>query len=250
MSLQAISLTEYLVVFMRTATCIMILPGFSMRQVPMRVRLFLAVAVSVSIFLLVENTISVDDNLPATELLQIVVMEFLIAFVIAIPVRFLFLALSFLGEVIMQFIGLNPIPGTPIGEDQATSTLSSLFNITAVVLFFSSGLAIEFFAAIALSFEVFPPGEVFLIDGILQNITENLTAFFHLVVRLGAPIIIYVVIMNLIAGLVNKLTPQIPIYFVSAPFLICGGLVLLAWLVDDMFFLFHMELERLIGERF
>ena len=98
MNIQAISLTEYLVVFMRTGTCIMLLPGFSMRQVPMRLRLFIAVAVSVSIYLLVEGSINVSDNLPATELLQIVLVEFLIAFVIAIPIRFLFLALSFLGE--------------------------------------------------------------------------------------------------------------------------------------------------------
>ena len=32
--------------------------------------------------------------------------------------------------------------------------------------------------------------------------------------------------MNLAIGLLNKLTPQIPIYFISLPFVITGGLIL------------------------
>ena len=32
--------------------------------------------------------------------------------------------------------------------------------------------------------------------------------------------------MNFSFGLVNKMTPQIPVYFISLPFLIAGGLFL------------------------
>ena len=171
----------------------------------------------------------------------------LIAFMLAIPVRLFVLALSFLGEIIMQMIGLNPIPGTPIGDDQATTTLSSLFNITSVTLLFSSGLILSFIGGIAQSFIVLPPGEIFSADGFLETLSENLTGFFGVILRLAAPIVIFSIVMNLIAGLVNKLSPQIPVYFVSTPFLICGGLFILSWIGDDILLIFHTELQSLIN---
>ena len=44
------------------------------------------------------------------------------------------------------------------------------------------------------------------------------------VIRLGSPFIAYAILVNLAIGFVNKLTPQIPVYFISLPFVIAGGL--------------------------
>jgi flagellar biosynthetic protein FliR len=46
------------------------------------------------------------------------------------------------------------------------------------------------------------------------------------VLRLGSPFVAYAVLINLAIGFVNKLTPQIPVYFISLPFVIAGGLIL------------------------
>lgn len=250
MSFAGFALIDYFAVFIRTAACIMLLPGFSMNQIPMRFRLYIAIGVSFSIFLLVENTFTLNQNPSAAEIFALVFTEMTIAVALVLSVRFLFLALSFLGEVLMVFLSFNPIPGTPIGDDQATTTLSSLFNITAIVLFFSSGLVMEVFGAIVQSFIVFPPGTIISGGDIVQNLTHKLGEFFYIVIRLGGPLIIFGIIMNLIAGLVNKLTPQIPIYFVATPFIICGGLVILTWIGDDMLLLFNREVQNHLNELF
>ncbi|WP_425530453.1 flagellar biosynthetic protein FliR [Stenotrophomonas maltophilia] len=39
-------------------------------------------------------------------------------------------------------------------------------------------------------------------------------------------------------GFVNKLTPQIPIYFISLPFVIAGGLILFYFAVPTLLSLF------------
>jgi flagellar biosynthetic protein FliR len=126
--------------------------------------------------------------------------------------------------------------------------MSGLFNVTAIVLFFSTGLHLTFIMALAMSFVTYPPGILVEISSFVENITSNLGVFFNIVVRLGAPLLIYAVIFNLIAGLVNKLTPQIPVYFVSAPFLICGGMVLLTWIGDDILLLFIHEVGQFINQ--
>jgi len=238
------SIIGFMLVFTRVSTCLMILPGFSSVQVPINVRLFIALGVAVAVFSLAKIPFNYSVPIRPEQIFKLMAGEFLIAAALAIPIRFFFLALSFLGEVITHLIGLNPIPGTPIADNQSSTVLSGLFNVTATVLFFSTGLHFSFIMALAMSFELYPPGEVLSISLILSNTVENLGQFFNIVLRLGSPIVIYAVIANLIAGLVNKLTPQIPVYFVSAPFLICGGIVLLTWMGDDLLMNFHLEVSN------
>lgn len=250
MSGLSVAFTEYFVVLVRTAACVMVLPGFSMSQIAMQIRLYTAIALSICIYFLVYDSINLQNNLSVPQLAHIIFSEVLLAFMIAIPIRILHLSLSFLGEVIMQMIGLNPIPGTPIGDTQATTVLSSLFNMTAIVLFFSSGLFMGFVGGLAQSFVTFPPGAVIGVDAFVETLSEDVSEFFRIVLRLMAPLLIFSIVMNVIAGMVNKLTPQIPVYFVSTPFLICGGVMILTWVGDDMMLIFHVEMQNFIGRLF
>ena len=238
---------DFFLVFVRSAACVMVLPGLSMSQIPMRVRIYAAVAISLAVYLLLPPVVHPVTAVDPIEFLRLIFIEAATGVGLALPIRFLFLALSFLGEIIVQYIGLNPIPGTPIGEDQAVTTLSSLFNITAIVLFFSTGLINQFVLALAQSYSVFPIGVAIPAADLLTHMVQSINDYFKIMLRLGAPLIIYAVLLNMLAGLVNKLTPQIPIYFVSTPFLICGGLVILVWSSDNMLFLFNIEVERVIN---
>ncbi|MEM9279625.1 MAG: flagellar biosynthetic protein FliR, partial [Pseudomonadota bacterium] len=203
-------LQEFFLVFIRTSFCVMLLPGLSMSQIPMQVRLYAAAAFAIAVFLLLPTSINTTPVESLGDLLQLIFIEALIGASLALPIRFLFLALTFLGEIIVHYIGLNPIPGTPIGEDQAITTLSSLFNITAVVLLFSTGLMEGFVLAIAESYTLFPKGSGIPVADLLSHLAQSLGEYFRMIIRLGAPIIIYAVLLNMLAGLVNKLTPQIP----------------------------------------
>lgn len=233
----------------RTTTAFMILPGFSAAQIPMRVRLFLALAVTYSVFFLADDlsgrAIFQQEPTPAWFLVM-TLREMLVAAILAVPIRFLFLSLSFAGEITMQFVGMNPIPGTPIGDDQPATALSAYYNMAALVLFFVTGVHLHFIMALALSFEAFPPGEILNAPVIVERFATDLSTFFNIALRLSAPILVYSVVVNLIAGLVNKLTPQIPIYFVSTPFLIFGGLYILLIIGNDILFNFNVEASRLV----
>ena len=232
--------------FFRTSACVMILPGLSMSQLPMRVRLFAAAAIALAVQALIDMPLQVDIQIQSAEMFGLIFHEMIIGIALALPLRLLFTALTFLGEIVVQFIGLNPIPGTPIGEDQAMPSMSSLFNLTAVVILLSTGMLEGFVIALAMSYEAIPIGDFLQIGELLELLSKQLDEFFAIMLRLGSPLIIYAILVNLLAGLVNKLTPAIPIYFVSTPFLICGGLVLLAWTADDILFLFNVEVGKII----
>ena len=61
---------------------------------------------------------------------------------------------------------------------------------------------------------------------------------FFLVIRLGSPFVAYAILVNLTIGFVNKLTPQIPIYFISQPFVIAGGMIIFYFAIGTMLTLF------------
>ena len=59
-----------------------------------------------------------------------------------------------------------------------------------------------------------------------------------MVLRLGSPFVAYGILVNLATGFINKLSPQIPVYFISLPFVITGGLVLVYFAIPTMLSLF------------
>jgi len=45
--------------------------------------------------------------------------------------------------------------------------------------------------------------------------------------RLASPFVLYGLMFQISIGFINKLAPQIPIYFISTPYLLMGGLFML-----------------------
>ena len=61
----------------------------------------------------------------------------------------------------------------------------------------------------------------------LREVADALGESFRLTLRIASPSVIYALIVNLALALVNRLTPQIQIVFIAAPFVVAGALALL-----------------------
>jgi flagellar biosynthetic protein FliR len=77
------------------------------------------------------------------------------------------------------------------------------------------------------SYKVMPLGVGFDPQGVLITLTNALGTTFYIMLRLASPFIIYGLLFNVAIGMVNKLAPQMPLYFISLPYLIMGGMFLL-----------------------
>lgn len=232
------------IVFMRVTGFLLVLPGFSTSQVPAMVRLF--VAFGVTILVLSLNGIP-EVTLPqsAFTLFRVMFVEFAVGVAFGFPVRLLFLLVQSLGEIITNLIGLNPLPGAAIAGEQPTTTISSLLHITSIVLLFSTGVHFQLIIGISQSYALIPVQHGFGLSGYLEMLVEELAFISLVIMRLCAPFIVYAFIVNFTSGIINKLTPQVPVYFVSAPFLIAGGLGCIYVLGDDIAAAILIEARRL-----
>jgi len=221
-------LLDTFVVFCRIGACLLLMPGFSSPRVPRTVRLFLAVALTFALvpLLSVEIGAAVSDTTPTTMLL-LVFSELSIGAMIGVLGRLYFGALETLTNAIALAIGLSSPLGGPVDDTEPLPPIASLLMLAATVLFFVADLHWEVLRGLVGSYLALPVGGMFDAWFGLAQVTDCLAKSFTLALRISSPFIVYALTVNLAVGLAAKLTSQIPVYFITAPAVVLGGLVLL-----------------------
>jgi flagellar biosynthesis protein FliR len=227
--------------FCRVGACLMLMPGFSSPQIPVQVRLFLAIAVTLSIApMLIDHLPLKAFSEEPLMALRYIATELLVGATIGMLGRFFLLALETMATAAALSIGLSNPFGVVGEESEVLPPLVTFITMSATALIFITDLHWEVFRGIAASYDAIPVKENFDINFSVLNLSKVLTETFKIALRISAPFILYAIITQLTISIINRLTPQISIYFISMPFLICGGLFL-AYLVIksylDQFFL-------------
>jgi len=224
--------------FCRVGACFLVLPGISSSRVPVQVRLLLVVAITVAmlgqIWPLLE---AVDVGQPAL-LARLIISETIIGVFIGLAVRLYLLALGFIATAIGTVIGFGNLMGPGFEETEPQAAIGTLLTMSALLLLFIFDFHHAVIRSLIASYSVVPVSVTVETETLLVNLTETLKESFLLVLKLGSPFIAYALIVNLMIGVLNKLTPQIPIYFISLPFVIAGGVLLLYFAVPSLLSLF------------
>lgn len=213
--------------FCRIGACFIVMPGLSSARVPPQIRLFVAVAVTAALLMSLSGFIqpAVDRNPNA--LLLLIGSELLVGTLIGLTARIFTLALSFIGQGIATMVGYGAVGGTAIEENEPQAPLASIISLAALLLLFSLDFHHEVVRALVDSYQVIPVESLFDPQGALVDLGDTMRDAFMVMLRLGSPFIAYGILVNVAIGFVNKLTPQIPVYFISLPFVIAGGMLLL-----------------------
>src|SRR5690625_6355974 len=126
--------------FCRIGATMMLMPGLSSTNIPMQVRLFLALAVSLALApLLLAMARRAVIGTESHAMLWLIGGELLIGALIGLLAQIFFLALQALASVIASAVGFSGVPGAPIEGHEPTPALVSLITVTAVVLMFQTG---------------------------------------------------------------------------------------------------------------
>ena len=231
--------------FCRIGGCLMFMPGFSSSRIPAQARLFLAVATTLALAPLLLPTLgeTVAGFSPLPGFLTLV-SETLIGVTIGLMGRVFFLALDFTGTAIASFVGFSNVPGIPLESAEPNPTIAALITLTAVTLFFLTNLHWEVLRGLVASYRILPVEEGYSAQFGLIQFTDALSDAFMLAMQISAPFIIYSVSINVLFGIVNKLTPQIAVYFVSLPFVVLGGLFVLYFTLGELLTIFTQSFGK------
>ncbi|PLP57130.1 flagellar biosynthetic protein FliR [Mesorhizobium loti] len=224
--------------FCRVGACFMLMPGLSSIRLPLQVRLFTAVAVTVGLLAFLWDKIYPHVDMRPAIFVPMIVSELLVGGLIGAMTRLYMEALRFIGAGIAMLIGYGGAGGPAIEEPEPQAAVAALISFSALMLLFALNFHHEVIRALITSYDVAPVNVFFSAQASLVDVTDTLSESFLLVLRLGSPFVAYAILINLAIGFVNKLTPQIPIYFISLPFVIAGGLILFYFAIPTLLSLF------------
>lgn len=228
--------------FCRVGGCLMLMPGFSSSHVPKQARIFIAIAVTLALAPLLLPTVKAAvSSFTAFMGLQLLITEIVKGALIGLMARYFFLALEFVATLAATSIGFANLPGVPIEESQSMSSLATMITMTATVLFFMMDLHMEVMRALIASYQAMPINGALSTQFNLVQVTDVLSRAFVLALQIGSPFIVYSISINALFGIANKLIPQIGIYFISLPFVVTGGLVVLYFVLSDFLRLFMAD---------
>jgi flagellar biosynthetic protein FliR len=227
--------------FCRIGGCLMLMPGFSSTRVPVNVRLFIAIAVTLALSpVLLPVLQTALPQLPAATVVALVISETMIGALIGVMGRMFFLALQFMATAAAMYIGLGSMPGSPVEDAEPLPAFAVLITLTATLLFFLTDQHWEVLRALLASYSALPVTELFAVDFGLAKLTDATSNAFILALQISSPFIVYTLIINLMVGIANKLVPQIPIYFISIPVVLAGGFFLLYFMIGEALRVFMM----------
>jgi flagellar biosynthetic protein FliR len=236
-----------LIVFCRVGACFMILPGISSERVPVQLRLFVAVAVALAITPFVYEDLRTTAAGPASDLLAVLVTETLAGIFLGFLVRIFFMALEFAAIAMANFAGFGSVFSHSVDGNDPSTPYSAFVTMPAVTLFFLTDQHFNVIRMLQNSYGVFKVGTAAPMPLDLQTIVNTFGTAFKLTLQLSAALVVYSLTVNLAFGFLNKMVPQIPIYFVSTPFVVLGGLIILLQIDKTMLEIFSSLVTQAIA---
>ena len=229
-------------IFCRIGACFMLMPAFSSSRLPTKVRLFLAVGISLALTPLlgaeVERAVAGRSQ---AGLLLAIAGELVTGGTIGLMARIFFLALQTLMTAAAQGVGLATPAGMTGEDDGQVPAIATLLSLCAVTLLFVTEQHWEILRAVVDSYSRLPPGNALTAGISLGMLVDRLSETFLLGVKLASPFLVYSMVVNFAVGLTTKLTPQIPVYFIAMPIVTAGGLLLFYATADDLLSMFVAE---------
>ncbi len=214
-------------VFARVGAIMMLLPGIGEQAVPPRVRLSLALLLSLTLFPLVGGTLpAVPDTVSG--LIGGIIREILIGLLIGGVLKLFFSSLAIAGEIVSLQTTLGFSQTASPMEAQPSTSLSTFLTLMGLTLVFATNLHHLFIGAIFGSYELFAPGRDLPVGDAGTLAIQTVGRSFALGLQLAAPVLIFAIVFNIATGLVGRLMPQFQVFFVASPLSVIFGLSIFA----------------------
>jgi flagellar biosynthetic protein FliR len=132
-------------------------------------------------------------------------------------VRVLFAAVYVAGDIVSLQSGfafarfMDPINMTQ------SSPVEQFLNILTIMIFFAIDAHHTIIQGLAASFKILPVGAVTLRYPLLTYLTDTTGKVFSVGLKIGAPVIVTLVLVELSLGMLSKMIPQINIFVEGVP---------------------------------
>src|SRR6202163_4577295 len=236
----------FLLMFARLGTMVMLMPGLGEQGIPARIRLVVALMLTLVMLPLHRAAYSVDITKTFVPLVGLLIQEFIVGVVLGLTARLALSALQVAGATIAQQLGLGFVTSFDPTQGQQGVLIGNFLAMLGVALIFATDLHHLVIAALDDSYMLFAPGEIPLLGDVAALTTRTVSTAFRIGIQLSAPFMVFGLLFNLGLGILSRLMPQMQVFFVGMPLSILGGLMLLLLVIGIMMTTFLGEVETVL----
>lgn len=230
---------------LRILALFMTAPVLSMRNVPARVKIGLAVltALAAAPSLPAGTTLS----LGSPRALEAVLQQVLVGATMGFAARIVYAAAEFAGEIAGLQMGLNYAGFFDPGTGGTGTAVGRLFSTMAAWLFVVLNGQLLLTAAVIRSFDTFPVGQEPL--ALLRVLAPHQwgAEVFHLGLWIALPMVSMLLFVNLVLGVISRVAQQLSIFSIGFPITLTVGLVGVVVGLPMLERPFTLSLERMLG---
>jgi flagellar biosynthetic protein FliR len=206
---------KFLLIFTRVVAVLWLLPLFSSRAVsaPFKAGLSLLIAYLLFDSMTFEQSFSSDPYM----MLLFVFKEVFIGLAIGFSVRVLFVAVNVAGEIISIQSGFSFARFMDPLSMAQVSIIEQMKSLLAMLLFLATDSHHILIRAMVSSFKDVPIGSVMIQQSLFQYLIVATGKVFVTGFKIGAPIIVTLLFVEVALGMLSKMIPQINIFIEGVP---------------------------------
>ncbi len=223
----------FMLVFARIGAMVMLLPGLGESNIPVRVKLAIALLLTLIILPLHRAAYHVDMT-SLSSLLVLMLHEIVIGVVLGATARVTLSALPVAGSVIAQQLGLGFVTSVDPTQGQQGLLIGNFLTMLGMTLLFATDTHHLVIAALNDSYRIFSPGEAMSTGDVAALATRAFAAAFKIGMQLSAPFLVFGLVFNIGLGVLARLMPQMQVYFVGVPLSIMVGFLIFAVVLTAM----------------
>ena len=197
-----------MLVLTRVSAVIMTAPVTGAYSVPYKIKALLIIAVSALITPLVSHhQVPIPANMAG--LVPLALDELVIGLCLGLGAQMLFVAAQVTGQMAGQMSGmqlsgvLNPSSGSSI------PLFAQLLDLTSTATFVLIGGPAMILSGLLKTFHQMPPGHVTMPSDFIHHLVTLLSFGFEMGIKMGAPVVLSLLISILLLGLIGRVLPQL-----------------------------------------
>lgn len=221
-----IEIVSFAMVLIRISCFIVVWPIFGVETVPNSIKVLLALVLTLAVFPVLPRAIGVND-FGSPLLITMVIKEVFIGITFGFVARAFFMATRVAGELISLSVGLSGAQLYNPSMGGQTTPMDQLIYMLAALLYLAIDGHHLLLTGLVDTFRLIPIGPQMVNLKSLQQIGAVLQEVISIGVRISAPVLISILMLNLVMGILGKTVPQINVLVTGLAVNLIVGLVVM-----------------------
>ncbi len=217
---------------------LLVRPGMIVAVAPVFGGTYVPVPVKISLTVLMALTLAPVVSMPSAgsgvPLALVAAREMAIGLALALMVRALIAGAELAGHLSSQQIGFSYAATVDPGSGVRSTMLTTLYGLLATLTFLGINGHHDLLRALAASYDGLPVGAGRVDASVLAGVREMLALVFTVGLRLAAPIVLVLLVVELAVGLISRAAPALNFMVIGYPIRIVVGLMVLGVLVSTI----------------